>query len=88
MQFMNSSTVKLVKNLSGDDFKNLTLRFGLKNLELLKQKGAYPYEHMDSFKRFNEEKLTDKKCFYSLIKDGTTKDRGEKLDGHISNEDY
>ena len=65
MQFMNSSTVKLVKNLSGDDFKNLTLRFGLKNLELLKQKGAYPYEHMDSFKRIGEEKLPDRECSYS-----------------------
>ena len=42
---------------------------------------------MDSFKRFSEEKLPDKKCFYSSVKDGTNND-GEKLDGHISNEDY
>ena len=43
---------------------------------------------MDSFKRFNEEKLPDKKCFYSFVKDGTTDDNGEKLDRHISDEDY
>ena len=43
---------------------------------------------MDSFKRFNEEKLPDKKCFYSSVKDGTTGDNGKKLDGHISDEDY
>ena len=43
---------------------------------------------MDSFKRFNEEKLPDKKCFYSSVKDGTTDDNGEKLDGHISHEHY
>ena len=43
---------------------------------------------MDSFKRFDEEKLPDKKCFYSSVKDGTTDDDGEKLDGHISDEDY
>ena len=43
---------------------------------------------MDSFKRFSEEKLPDKKCFYSSVKDGTTDDNGEKLDGHISDEDY
>ena len=43
---------------------------------------------MDSFKRFNEEKLPDKKCFYSSVKDGTTDDNGEKLDGHISDEEF
>ena len=88
MQFMNSSLEKLVKNLSDNDFKYLTEEFGSKNLELLKQKDAYPYEYMDSFKRFNEEKLPDKKCFYSSVKDGTTGDNGKKLDGHINDEDY
>ena len=44
MQFMNSSLEKLVQNLSGDDFKYLAEEFGFKNLELLKQKDAYPYE--------------------------------------------
>ena len=43
---------------------------------------------MDSFKRFSEEKLPNKKCFYSPVKDGTTNDDAEKLDGHISDEDY
>ena len=85
---MNSNLEKLVKNLSDNDFKYLTEEFGSKNLELLKQKDAYPYEYMDSFKRFGEEKLPDKKCFYSSVKDGTTGDNGEKLDGHISDEDY
>ena len=28
-----------------------------------------------------------KKCFYSSVKDGATGDNGEKLDGHISDED-
>ena len=66
MQFMNSSLDKLVKNLSDNDFKYLTEEFGSKNLELLKQKGAYPYEYMHSFKRFNEEKLSNKECFTAL----------------------
>ena len=43
---------------------------------------------MESFKIFNEEKLADKKCFYNSVKDGATGDNGEKLDGHINNEDY
>ena len=85
---MDSSLEKLVKNLSDDDFKYLTKKFGSKNLELLKQKDTYPCEYMDSFKRFNEEKLADKKCFYNSVKDGAAGDNGEKLDGHINNEDY
>ena len=44
MQFMNSSLDKLVKNLSDKDFKYLIEEFGSEYLELLKQKGAYPYE--------------------------------------------
>ena len=43
MQFMNSSLEKLVENLTDDDFKYLTEEIGSKNLELLKQKDAYPY---------------------------------------------
>ena len=43
MQLMNSSLEKLVKNFSVDGFKSLTEEFGYKNLESLKQKGAYPY---------------------------------------------
>ena len=88
MQFMNSSLDKLVKHLSDNGFTYLTEEFGSKNLEHLKQKGTYPYEYMDSFKRFNEEKLPDKQCFYSSVKDGTTSDNGKKLDNHISGKDY
>ena len=54
-QFMNSSLDKLVKNLSDEDFKCLEEEFDYENLELLKQKGDYPYEHMNSFKRFSEK---------------------------------
>ena len=56
----------------------MTEEFAFKNLELLKQNDAYLYEYMDSFKRFGEEKLPDKKCFYSSVKDGTTNDNGKK----------
>ena len=43
MQFMDSSLDKLVKSLSDEDFKYLIKEFSSENLELLKQKGAYPY---------------------------------------------
>ena len=68
MQFMNFSIEKLVKNLSEDALIYLTKEFGSKNLELLKQKDADPYEYMDNFKRFSEEKLPDKKYFYRSVK--------------------
>ena len=74
--------------MSDHDFKYLTQEFGFKNLELLKQKDAFFDGHMNSFRRFNEEKLRDKKCFYSSVKDGKTGDNGKKLDGHLSNKDY
>ena len=66
MQFMNSSLDKLVKNLSDEKFKYLVEEFGSKNLELLKQKGAYPYEYMNSIEKFNEEKLPAKNIFIAL----------------------
>ena len=67
MHFMNSSLEKLVKILTNDDFKCLTEEFGSKNLQLLKLKDAYPYEYMDNFKRFGEEKLPDREYFYIFI---------------------
>ena len=60
MQFMNSSLDKLVKNLSDKDFKYLVEEFGPDSLEISRQKGASPYEYMNSFKRFNEDKLPAK----------------------------
>ena len=59
--FMNSSLEKLVKNLSDDDSIYLTQEFVSKNLELLKQNDAYPYEYMDSFQKFSEKKQKKKK---------------------------
>ena len=85
---MNSSLDKLAKNLSDKDFKFLIEEFCSRNLGLLKQKGTYPYEYMDSFKRFNEEKLTDEKIFYSSINDGEIGDDGKMSDGHIDFNDY
>ena len=84
MQFMNSRLEKLVNNLLDNDFKYLTEKLGSKNVELLKQKDVYPYEYMDSLKRFSEETLTDRECFYSSVKDRITGDNGKKLHYHIS----
>ena len=68
MEFMNSSLDKLVKNLSDEDFNYLVEEFRSENLELLKQKDDYHYEYMNSFKRFNGEKLPARKYFLVLQK--------------------
>ena len=54
MLFMNSSLDKLVKNLN--DFVYLSKEFKGEQLKLVKQKGIYPYEYMNSFKRFKGNK--------------------------------
>ena len=43
---------------------------------------------MDSFERFSEKKLPNKRCFYRSLKDGTTGNNDKKLNGFISNEEY
>ena len=88
MQFMNSSLNKLVKNLSDEDFKYLVKEFSFENLEILKQNGAYPYEYMNSFKRFDEKRLCARKYFFSLTKKGRITEDGKISDGHISIKDY
>ena len=50
---------------------------GLNKFALLLRKGVYPYEYMDSWKRFKEESLPDKESFYS-----------ELNNEHITDEDY
>ena len=55
MQCMNSSLDALVRNLSDNDFKHLSLEFSGNLLELVIQKGVYPYKYMDSFKTFSDD---------------------------------
>ena len=66
MQFMSSSLGKLVENLSDNDFKYLTEKVGSKNLELLKQKDAYPYEYIDSLKDLLKQNCLIDNAFIDL----------------------
>ena len=43
---------------------------------------------MNSYKIFSEERLSDKKYLYRSLKDKTTGDNGEKLNGHVSDKEY
>ena len=69
MQFVNSSLDALVKNLSDNGFKYLSQEFSDDLLELVKQKGVYPYEYMDSFKKNFDKKLPNTCEFNSSLRD-------------------
>ena len=75
MQFMNSVLDSVVKNLSNNDFKYLSEEFNSKFLELVKEKGVYPYEYMNSFKKFSEDKLPDKCEFFNSLKDKSVSEK-------------
>ena len=62
-QFMSSSLDNLIKNLPDEAFKYTKQGFKKEQFEFMKQKGIYPYDHMDSFEKFNENKLPEKKNF-------------------------
>ena len=49
---MNSRLKKMVNDISGNDFKQITLEFGSENLNFLKQRDAYPYEYERFWKIF------------------------------------
>ena len=67
LKFMSSSLEALVNNLSKEDFKNLHKIFTPKQAEILKQKGFYPYEYMDSVEKFNDTKPPPQKAFNSKL---------------------
>ena len=57
---MNSKLDSLINNLSDHDFVCLSEEFSGKFLKLVKQKGAFLYEYMDSFEKIFEDRLPDK----------------------------
>ena len=66
-KFMGSSLEALVNNLPKDAFKNLERYYTPEEAELIKRKGFYPYEYMNTEERFNETKLPPKEAFYSRL---------------------
>ena len=68
--------------------KYIVKEFVPDNLEILKQKGAYTQEWMNSSERFNEEKLPARKYFFSSTEKGKIDSDGKISDGHISIKDY
>ena len=66
-KFMSTSLDNLVNNLPDDAFNNLEGCYKGEKLSLVKRKGVYPYEYMDSLERLDETKLPPKEAFYSKL---------------------
>ena len=76
-QFMSSSLDELVSNLPKELFKYTPEEFTGDKLSLMSQKGVYPFDHMDSFEKFDQTELPTKELFHSVL-----------IDRHITNEEY
>ena len=76
-QFMSSSLSNLVNNLPNEAFKYIGEEFQDEQLSLMKKKGVYPYDYMDSFKKFEDNRLPNKEDFFSLMNNE-----------HITDEEY
>ena len=77
-KFLSSSLDSLIKNLNKGDFKYLSNKFDNNVLNLVKQKGFYPYEYMSDFEKFKEE-LPSKEKFYSFLTDRKITDKEFEL---------
>ena len=67
-RFMASILDKLASNLDDDQCKHLKEFYKEEEVfRLLRRKGIYPYEYMDSWKKFEETSLPQKNAFYSRL---------------------
>ena len=82
LKFMNDSLEPLVKNNKifylESDIKN-------DNINLLKQKGIYPYDYMNSWEKFNETKLPPKSLFFSKFNNEHISDKNDEYAKNIWN---
>ena len=84
LQFLSASLDTLAGNLEDKDLKHLLSEFPKDKLEILKRKDSYPYEWVDSYKKFTYPRLPPKETFYSSLDDG----KRCKGNAHISDEQY
>ncbi|XP_047985628.1 uncharacterized protein LOC125226449 [Leguminivora glycinivorella] len=77
-QFLSSSLFELTKSLNKEDFVNLSKEFtDTHHFQLLTRKGVYPYDYIDSWLKYEDNKLPTKEMFYNTLKSK-----------HISDIDY
>ena len=66
---MPSPLANLAKNLPAEKYIYTSEAFEGEKLDLMKAKGLYPYDYMDSEAKFAERHLPARKDFYSLLTD-------------------
>ena len=75
LQFVPQSLDSLVKTFEVDDLKYVREEFPIqREFELIKRKGVYPYDYMDSFARFDESRLPSQDAFFSKLSDSPYSD--------------
>ena len=81
-KFLSTSLDQLVKNLPRDAFKNINKFLEPEISKLVKQKGFYPYEYMDTIEKFKETNPPPQKAFNSKLSGFKIKDEDYK---HVLN---
>lgn len=68
-QFLSSSLNELSQSLNVSDFINLSHEFiDNEQTHLLRRKGVYPHDYIDSWSKYDENKLPHKERFYNSLK--------------------
>ena len=76
-RFMSFSLDSLAKNLTDDQCRNVAQYYSGEKFKLIRRKGVYPYDWVDSIDKFSETQLPPIEAFYSKL-----------CDEGISDEDY
>ena len=73
---MATSLDKFSGNLDESQLKILSRFFTPEQLPLLRRKGVFPYEYLDSFEKLNKTRLPSKEAFYSKLNAKGITDKG------------
>ena len=75
LQFTPQSLDNLVRTLEVDEFKYVREAFPIaREFQLIKRKGVYHYDFMDSFVRFDESRLPSQDASFSKLSDSPCSD--------------
>ena len=64
-QFTPQGRDKLAKTLEDDEFRYLIESCTSNHFGLIRRKGVYPYDYMDSFDKFEETELPPQDAFFN-----------------------
>ena len=67
IKFLSASMELLASNTPKENFKNVNKYYTPEQARLLKQKGFFPYEYLDSLEKLKDVKPPPKKAFYSKV---------------------